>query len=115
MELMEFAGRMASRCALVSVAAACMACDGPTMCGDPPLRIVPLDTTISPGQSFTARWETGVPCRGGWEAISTHWATTDTDVVRLDTLSGLVTGRATGDAAVKARHHMMVMSGSCMC
>jgi len=61
-----------------------------------------LDTTISPGQSFTVRWETGVRCATGWEALSTHWATTDTDVVRLDTLSGLVTARATGDAVVIA-------------
>jgi hypothetical protein len=90
---------------LVAVAATCTGAEPLCVAGIPATRTVPADTTISLGQSFTFRLESGDPCgknHGQWEVFSSpwiRWATSDTNIVRVDT-SGMVTGRALGDAIV---------------
>jgi hypothetical protein len=87
---------------LLAVPPVCMACSEAPCIATPAIFVVPADTTIAPGQSFTARMETSDPCgKGGPSEIrATNWAKGDTNTVRVDALSGLVTGRAIGDAAL---------------
>lgn len=103
----RFGARIARSATLVAVAATCMGCNETTVCtaGSPAMRTVPADTTVSPGQSFTLLFEVGTPCASPgrwdtWDTLSVHWATSDTNIVQLDTSTGLVTARATGDASV---------------
>lgn len=62
-------------------------------------RVVPGDTTIGVGQSFTARYQTR-DCNGRWNDQVVHWTTSDSLVIALDTLTGKVTGRSVGDAVI---------------
>lgn len=99
--------RIASFGIVVAVASTYMCADPVCVAGAAAIRTVPADTTISPGESFTLRFEVGTPCASPgrwdtWDTVSVDWTTGDTNVVRLDTLSGLVTGLATGDARVSA-------------
>lgn len=72
-------------------------------------RVSPAEQTIHVGESVTLQHETGGGCRSGdhltdveTRTTPTVWHTSDTLVVRLDTLSGRVTGRTVGDAVVLA-------------
>ena len=73
-------------------------------------RIVPSDTTIGVGESFVARFYEGGYC-AGQEATTAHldpvaidtWYTPDTLILRVDSETGQVTGRAIGDAELTSR------------
>ena len=81
------------------VALSATACDCFTLI----VRINPPATTIRVGQSTKLRHEHGVGCGSPLSPVVTSWHTADTFVVRLDTLSGMVTGRSPGTAHVAAR------------
>ena len=72
-------------------------------------RVSPAEQTIHVGESVTLQHETGGGCRSGnhltdveVRTTPTVWHTDDTLVVRLDTLTGRVTGLAVGDALILA-------------
>jgi hypothetical protein len=74
-------------------------------CADLPLsRVTPAETTIAVGQAVTPRYQAGghclsdVPTEADYRNVVTQWATKDAEVVALDSLTGTVTGRASGDA-----------------
>jgi hypothetical protein len=97
-------------CCLVAVSLTGIACSDtqPTACpavtaAHP--RPTPGDTTIHVGQSFTLVLQSIVfpsiaPCDGAVTIVPTRWATADTNVISLDTLTGRVTGRSIGDAHI---------------
>ncbi len=60
----------------------------------------PGDTTIAVGQSFTARGK-ALTC-GGRQQIQTTfvWAATDSGIVRVDSLTGQITGASVGRTSV---------------
>jgi hypothetical protein len=69
---------------------------------------VPTDASIRVGESVTLLYETGGGCVTGngvsnveMHSASTTWHTTDTLVVRLDSLTGIVMGRSPGVAQVR--------------
>lgn len=94
--------------ACVTTTAAILACgDGETCLGvGAATYITPLDTTLSVGGTVTVRSVSRQGYCSGDSPLppetvrSTRWHLTDTTVVRLDTLTGLVTGRAVGIANV---------------
>lgn len=66
-------------------------------------RVVPTSQAIAVGESFTPSAEfRGCQGRKPLDDVIT-WSATDTTVVRVDAVSGRVTGRAAGVAAVQAR------------
>lgn len=68
------------------------------------VRVSPLDTTIAVGAVFLARYQEGGTCSDANHAqfrdVPVIWRTLDTTIVRLDSISGRVTGRAVGDASI---------------
>jgi hypothetical protein len=100
----ESAVQIIGRCCLIVVPLATIACGESTVCvvtAVPP-RVIPGDTTVHSGQSFTLVLQATQPCARGnpTTIVPTHWTTPDTGVISLDTLTGLVTARAIGDAHV---------------
>ena len=93
--------RLVVAAALVAVVSIWTACIEPNhVCpADLVGAVVPGDTTISLGQRFTIHLEIA-GCDGKLNNVSTQWATSDINVVRLDTLTGAVIGHAVGDATV---------------
>jgi hypothetical protein len=67
------------------------------------VRINAPATVIRVGQTTRLRHENGVGCGSPFSPGVSSWHTADTFVVRLDTLSGMVTGRSPGTAHVAAR------------
>ena len=69
-------------------------------------RVLPETATIAVGQQFLPEYQEGDSCRGGnisdadYHATPSRWSTQDTTVVRVDSLTGLITGRRVGDARV---------------
>jgi hypothetical protein len=98
------AGRCRAALAAVAVlaAAAAAACNDVTGDCTDELRInlQPRDPTIAPGESFTAMIELST-CAGRerWRP-EVVWRAQDTTVVRVDSLTGRVTGRAIGETQV---------------
>lgn len=72
-------------------------------------RMSPSDTTIPVGGVVAPRLLNSRLCTSltdpdsYWDVVATNWFTSDSAAVRLDTVSGQVTGRAKGDAVVRAR------------
>ena len=71
-------------------------------------RVTPTDATIRVGESVNLLYETGGGCVSNDRVTNidvhsapTTWHTTDTLVVRLDSLTGIVTGRTPGTAQVR--------------
>jgi hypothetical protein len=63
--------------------------------------VTPHDTTITIGQSFTAKLLSITTCPSvDTTVVAAHWKASDTLVVNLDTLTGRVTGRSPGNASV---------------
>src|SRR5262245_21796374 len=79
-------------------------------------RIDPSDTTISVGQSFVARYYEGGMCVGDEDSRHLEllpiasWYSLDTTIVTVDSTTGRVTGRATGNGRVSARERGFVVS-----
>jgi len=79
-------------------------------CKDVALNSVsPKELTLVVGQSATLAYSTGGGCRAGngFTDVDLHeaptiWHSSDTLVATVDTLTGRVTGRSPGDAAVFA-------------
>ena len=72
-------------------------------------RVTPTNATIAVGQTVTLKYQSGGYCAGETPTeadygpvVSTSWKTADTSVVFLDSLAGVVTGRAAGDAQIVA-------------
>jgi hypothetical protein len=89
------------------VATAIAACSENHACaGLPAARVLPHDSTIAVGQALTVRLESGGYCAGQsptaatYQPVAAHWTTLDTVIVSLDSLTGVVTGRRSGDAHV---------------
>ena len=96
-------------------AASASACGEKLTCAGVGLvRVLPRDTTIPLGASFIARYQEGGTCsderHGTYHDVSVVWRTADTAVVRLDSLTGRVTGRAVGDAALSIADRGFVVS-----
>jgi len=69
--------------------------------------VTPGDTTIAVGQSFVAHYEEGGACdpahitAADYHEVPIHtWQSSDTLVATVDSATGLVTGRAAGDAQI---------------
>lgn len=77
-------------------------------------RVMPTDTTIGAGTSFVARLEEGGTCsdesHAVYHSVPATWLTSDTIVVRVDSVSGRVTGRSVGDAHIAALDQGSVVS-----
>src|SRR6185295_707616 len=77
-------------------------------------RVSPRDTSIAVGASFVARYQQGGTCsdesHGTFDDVHVVWRTVDTAVVRLDSLTGRVTGRAVGDATLSIADRAFVVS-----
>src|SRR3954468_8151795 len=81
---------------------------GDTVCAGIGLtRILPVDTTIAVGQAFTATYQEGGYCYG--EAITeadygtkqaSGWLSLNPAVASVDSVTGVVTARAAGDAKI---------------
>ena len=100
---------------LALAAASAIACgDKITCAGVGLVRVSPRDTTIALGASFIARYQEGGTCsdesHGTYHDVSVVWRTADTAVVRLDSLTGRVTGRTVGDAALSIADRAFVVS-----
>jgi uncharacterized protein YjdB len=70
-------------------------------------RVLPETSTIAVGQQLHPEYQTGDGCVGNisgadYHNTPTRWSTTDTAVVSVDSLTGLITGRRVGDARVSA-------------
>lgn len=66
-------------------------------------RVVPSDTTVAVGASFTARYQAGGSCSGGpahYSDVATTWHTSAPGIVSVDSASGRVVAVAVGDAQV---------------
>ena len=104
MVLKESVVQIIGRCALIVVPLASIACGETTVCvvTPAPPRVIPGDTTVHSGQSFTLVLQATIPCARGNPVtiVPSRWTTPDTGVISLDTLTGLVTARAIGDAHV---------------
>jgi hypothetical protein len=81
------------------IALSATACDCFTLI----VRINPPATSIRVGQTTTLHHDDGLACRSPLSPSVTSWHTVDTLIVRLDTMSGMVTGRSPGTAHVAAR------------
>lgn len=69
------------------------------------INLSPSEKTVSIGQSFTPSLElTTCGGRKRWHP-NVVWLTADTGVVRVDSISGRITGRAQGSALVTAVEH----------
>ena len=73
-------------------------------------RVLPADITIAVGQGYFVKYQTGGTCEPyrppqdeNYKDTAAIWYTPDTLVVRVDSTTGLVTGRAIGDAKVVIR------------
>ena len=89
---------------LVTGAAGVLGCREATVCpSDLRVRVTPAERTVAIGESFTPSAE-ALGC-GGTERLpeTWRWATADTGVVAVDSLTGRTTGRAPGVAFVRAR------------
>jgi hypothetical protein len=71
-------------------------------------RVTPTSATLRVGESITLLYETGGGCATKNGVTNIHlqpaptvWRTSDTLIVRLDTLTGRVTGRSPGLAQVR--------------
>ena len=99
--------RTTALCGVVATLVAVTGC-GRDCAGVGASRLVPADTTIAVGASFTARYQDGGSCSAGgpitYQDVATTWHTTDTAVVAVDSTSGVVTGRAVGNAVVTNRY-----------
>ena len=102
--------RVLSMLAACAIFVACRGSDRITYCAGIGLdRNAPSDTTIRVGQAFVARYYEGGYCAGA-EPTTTHldlvpintWYTPDTLVLQVDSATGQVTGRASGDTEVRA-------------
>ena len=96
--------RRASHPLLLAVVAAALGCDESTVCpADLRVHVTPAERTIAVGESFTPTAE-ALGCGGTQRLPETWvWATADTGVVAVDSLTGRTTGRVPGAAAVRAR------------
>lgn len=66
-------------------------------------RVTPTARTVAIGESFTPSAEFR-GCRGSKHLEDTiRWSATDTTFVRVDSVSGQITGRAKGTTQVQAR------------
>ena len=95
--------RLLSVLAVAALCAGLSGCNTPTVCpSDLRLHVSPAERTIAVGESFTATAE-ALGC-GGTRRLSEAWVwrVADTAVVRVDSLSGRITGRAPGSAFVEA-------------
>lgn len=69
-------------------------------------RLGVTERTIAVGDSFTATYELGGSCSNTFEpvadptSIGLRWASAETTVVAVDSLTGRVTGKRVGDALV---------------
>jgi hypothetical protein len=90
------------------VVSGCGACAG---VGLARLRIT--EKTIAVGQSFVAVYEEGGSCDRVFEPRPglTRWTTTDTTIVRVDSVSGRVTGLRVGDARVTPTAYFYISEG----
>jgi uncharacterized protein YjdB len=69
------------------------------------INLSPGEKTVSVGQSFTPSLElTTCGGRKRWHP-TVVWLTADTTVVRVDSISGRITGRAQGSAHITAVEH----------
>jgi uncharacterized protein YjdB len=69
------------------------------------VNLTPTETTMNVGQSVTASLElTSCGGRKRWRP-TVVWLTQDTAIVRVDSIGGRITGRATGSARVTAVEH----------
>jgi hypothetical protein len=91
--------------AAICLVLTCASC-GRDCAGVGVIRVLPTETTIRVGERFTAVYEEGGACDAynpddcKCHQVARHWSTADTLVIRLDTLSGEVTGRGVGNANV---------------
>lgn len=78
------------------------------------IRLSPIDTTIVVGATFVIHYQEGGTCsdesHATYRDVPLVWRTNDTAVVRLDSSSGRVTGRAVGDAHLSAVDRGLVVS-----
>lgn len=81
-------------------------CGGKDCAGIGLTRTTPSEVTIAVSQSVTLQYQEGGYCFGeapteaDYRPAPTHWTTGDTVVVALDSITGMVTGRRSGDARV---------------
>jgi len=76
---------------------------GPDCTDDLGFRVTPTSRSVTLGESFTPSAEFR-GCRGRLHLDDViTWSAADTTVVRVDSISGLVTGRAAGVTQVRAR------------
>lgn len=100
---------------LAAAAASVIACaDRITCAGVGLVRLPPLDTTIAVGASFVIRYQEGGTCsdesHATFQDVPLTWRTADTLVVRLDSVSNRVTGRAVGDAHLSVAERGLTIS-----
>ena len=80
-------------------------------------RVLPGDTTIAVGQSFVIIYQDGGTCGGRITDANYHtvpttgWYTPDTLIVRVDSVTGRVTGRAVGTAHILNPRVGVVLGG----
>ena len=87
---------------------ALIACDGGHTCAGvgAATYVTPMDTTISVGGTVTLRSVSRAEFCSGDGPLPpeknrpSHWHLADTTIVRLDTLTGTVTGRAVGNVTI---------------
>jgi hypothetical protein len=80
------------------IAVASAACQDSMSCTGLGLEVLPVDTMIAVGQSFTPRvssWQ----CAGTPPPTALIWRSEDTTVLAVDPATGRATGRAPGEAA----------------
>ena len=98
-----------------------LAAIGATACGDritcagvALVRVSPLDTTITVGAGFVARYQEGGTCSDASQAeyrdVPVIWRTSDTTIVRLDSVTGQVIGRTIGNASIVVADRAFVVS-----
>jgi len=85
---------------------AILASSGAQACGDCAgvglSRLSPTEQTISVGASFIATYEEGGSCNNVFAPVVNRvtWASAETAIVTVDSLTGRVTGKRVGDALV---------------
>jgi hypothetical protein len=83
-----------------------LVCLGATGCGNClglAEKVSPAEVTLRVSESITLHRERGGTCGYPVSPVATSWFTSDTLIVQLDTVSGVVTGRSPGTAHVTAR------------
>ena len=93
------------RVSLIWPLVAILAGAGPQACGCAGVelsRLRPTEPTIHVGESFVATYEEGGSCDNTFAPVANRvtWASAETTVVAVDSLTGRVTGRRLGDALI---------------